>query len=424
MARGFVKILEALIASIIILSSVSYFINIREGKSMWNEKITQIEAYDALAVLDKTGALQKAIWSNNVSLTASDGLIKKMFRPMTDFSLEVDGLPKPIIYVGCLCNNEETERLRNMLLPGSSPKIDYFLLDGRPIQIRINTTDLSDLENIDLLFSFSKSEYENNKDQIEQFLRNDGGVVLLDNITEADLSYLNNIGFGLNWSSSLSQEKNSFWSQSPDKLSYRISKYFSKVPFRVNTNFGVGTFYIGGNSYDIETHINATTEWVEFPAGSDINYTEGELFNIGDWTIEVTRINANITDEGYNSVDLTIKDRNFNFSIPVAADANQITKDNKTILYNINSAVKVNYDVYKGGGRTAWVSWYPANYSDMNQLLKSIILWTSGEKFVFYSPSFKKTEYKTKPKTYNKVTRLIIEKQPYEVNLYIWNVFF
>jgi len=423
--KGFVKILEAIIACIILLASLSYFFTSYLRPSGWSDSVLKLEAQDALLVLDKTGEIQNFIKNNESGL---EERLTKMFPETTGFSITISGIPKSKILIACVCSDEEYLELKKMLMPGTrQPEADLesggaFLLNGRKIELNIDKKDANnfDLNRADVLVFFDYNKLSGEISEINKFIERGGGIVAITNLTESDIAGIFNTIFNLSWSSSDGGVKSVFNDlENPENVSYKISDYFVSVPFRVDTSEDhEGEFYIHGNSYTIGTYYNETGEYAifdgKFYRENDVIYPEVGV------PVKIVRINANVTLPEYESVDLSIINSSYWFNtLGWDSTTNKIAKDEKTILASGDlSSVKANYYISRyGKGRAVWIADYNKNQTDTNQLLKAIMLWVSGEEFVIGD--------KNLPKRYISVSRIITDgSNLYTVSLLMWYMFY
>ncbi len=424
--KGFVKILEAIIACIILLASLSYFFTFHTQQSGWFDTTLKLEAQDALTVLDKSGFIQDWIRENNESGLKEKGKLDKMIHETADFAVGVYGIPKSEIWIGCNCSETEKEELKKMLRPGTASGSDLerggaFLLNGRKIELMVKKVNLDHLEGTDVLIFFGYKDLTTHMAEINELLAQGGGIVAIANLTAGQTNDgIFNTIFNLSWNSGGSGSSNSVFNDitDPRNVSYKIADYFVSVPFRVNTSYDhEGEFYIHGNEHTIETYYNSTGEYAIF---NTKYYEEGDIIVVDDVPVKVVRINANVSLPEFESVDLSIINASYEFyGLPWDATTNKIAKDKKTVLVSDElSSVKANYYITKyGKGRTVWIPEYEKKYTDINQLLKASILWASGEEFII--------DDKTLPKQYMEVSRIINDNGvSYRVSLLIWRIFY
>lgn len=350
--KGFIKILESIIASIVILSAITFFFSYPKPSTAEQTQFNYV-----LAALQKNGSLNDYVKSNDAA--ALNTTLKDMLPATADFSVEISGIPNPVIKIACVCSDvQETEIISRL-----SPLV--FSYRSRTIEIRIdngNSGDFSEManSNADILFFFSPRTFTPaEQNQLVRFLQN-GTLFMIANLGEGDVDPSNpNVVmddlFGLAWDGALPGGSVGAFVDTthPDSVSYRISRYYSSLA--------------------------------------------------GD------------------------KNHQFNF-IPPEPTKNNIKADSRTVVAGPvpllqKSIVKINE--IGSRGRTAWLRDYDAGGPDgteLNRLLKAIMLWASGERFGM-DPQFKIIPEPQSYRQYNYIG-VLDSFEPFLVSLKIWNVFF
>ena len=117
---------------------------------------------------------------------------------------------------------------------------------------------------------------------------------------------------------------------------------------------------------------------------------------------------------------------------------NKIHMDDKTIIKSLGggpaaiSLVKINKEIHKNGkGRSVWFADYdkscppaPApctRVERLNSLLKSAVLWASGEKYKM-DPPFKSVPTVESSNSYSYFD-IIDGFEPFEISLIVWKIF-
>ncbi|MCX6818404.1 MAG: hypothetical protein NT129_00190 [Candidatus Aenigmarchaeota archaeon] len=342
--KGFIRILEAIIASLLLLASLAYFFEPVVKYSKWPDVSESIKAEDALVALYKSGKLE-----DYVSYSSIDELeyhkneltnnLSEMLSKTIAFSVEINGRTNPIIYIGCNCTATEINELNNILSPLT------FIYKNRVIDIRINKTTINNIDprtNILFLFMYENLGVDPYKYPIEKFLDSGGTIFMLADLTASQVNdgFLNET-FGLKWKSGASSTTGSFYSAGDvNKTSYRIANYYANT------------------------------------SGS----SKSDLFNL------------------------------FN--------ANNISVDNRTIvsITDSYSFVKINQ---LPRGRTVWFADFSMTNSYIKNLTKAVVMWASGESYKMDYPDNKQI-----PEFYKNAQYIAADKEPYEINLIFWRVFY
>jgi hypothetical protein len=243
--KGFIKILEAVIASIIILTSLTFFFTATTKQGNWNDALLQIRSQDVMYVLEKNGSLGEAVQINNGTRLQSiiTGVSLSMLPPTLDYSISIDGVPNPIIYVGCLCNENQKKDLNNTLAP-----LD-FEYNKRKLSIRVDNFTLANLrDETNILFTFNPDDFRDdptNSSILNNFLRRGGTLFILNDLSQAQAqdAYIAKT-FNLTWG--LVDVKNGLFDQpnNASRITFKIANYFDNLS-------GLGrsqTFYFTTNS--------------------------------------------------------------------------------------------------------------------------------------------------------------------------------
>ena len=174
--KGFIRILETIMASIILLTALSFFFSAESPQNDWTDTLIQVQSQDALAVMYRTGTLNTNIMASDVEGMRNE--LKKLLPNNIDFSVEVRGIPAPRIRVGCdRCTDAEIEEIKKRL--DSEPSIPQINYNGRDIRIDIDKVDITDEipDDMDILMLVSLPN-ENLFPDIQEFMRKGRGLML------------------------------------------------------------------------------------------------------------------------------------------------------------------------------------------------------------------------------------------------------
>jgi hypothetical protein len=362
--RGFIKILESIIASIIIISAITFFFSFsRPSESR------QTESNYVLPALQKSGLLDEYITNNDV--TSMTQTLKNMLPPSVDFSVEISGIPNPEIKIACVCTDAEESDFVNRLSPLDFPYL------SRTLHIRIENGngdpfDYDNFRNLaisdaNILFFpayrvFStvppaidkKSEIELLKDFLQR-----GTLFMVANLQEAEVNdgVMDNL-FGLEWHGQAAKTGEFHDIVDTNMVSYTIAKYYAAL---------------GGDKSD----------------GFDKGFPPG----------------------GENKIpsdDRSIVVHNSEKSSMVKI--NKVGSKGRTVWF-------INYDTACSPPPPC-----PPNVQKMNRLLKASMLWASGERYSM-DPQFKRIPSLGTLRQYT-YTHVLDGSEPLAVSLKIWNVFY
>jgi hypothetical protein len=223
--KGFVRIMEAIVASVIILASLTYFFKLDIMGSAWGDVNLQTQSKDVVASLYKNGLLTTMIRDNDIE-NLNNQLIKN-FQRTIDFSVTIKGIPNAKIYVGCNCTQADINRLVGILSPLT------FNYKNRVLEILIREELIENITEVtNVIFIFGYKNLTPVQSQINNFLIRGGTIFVLGDLTQdqANDGIFNTI-FGLNWSGTgtPSVDANFYDTSNPENVSFYISKYFANI---------------------------------------------------------------------------------------------------------------------------------------------------------------------------------------------------
>jgi len=264
--KGIARIIETIIASIIILTSLSFFLTGPVKTTNWDITVSEIRAQDAMAAVYGEGNLAIYIRNNDdVSLRST---LSNIFPASTDFSINIRGIPNPIIFLGCVCSIVQLNDIETRLDPL------FFVYKERDMEIRVERVTVSDPKESDILLFMDFDDLDNNytdpnsKNKIDQFLENGGTIFLLDDLTQTDAGSTVMVDiFNLSWKSGVpSGAGNLYDVGNPERISYNVAKYYE------NTTGGTGPFipfnFISHIDIDNNTIIADGVEQFSFVKGN------------------------------------------------------------------------------------------------------------------------------------------------------------
>lgn len=231
--KGFIRIIEAIIASIIILTSLSFFIPPLTSRNGWDYGISEIKLEDAIFSLHLNGSIAKYVKDNNA--TGLRVLLENFIGRSSDFSVEIVGIPNPIIYTGCVCSDAEFSELKSHLGASTGGNLSFYYKE-RQIEIRLERVSPTNTNSNILLFMNMDSLNSNYTDpnirnSMIRFLENGGTVMLIGDITQTQTSNkASREIFNISWSLSIPASSGRFSEYSNFyKISYNIAKYYSNL---------------------------------------------------------------------------------------------------------------------------------------------------------------------------------------------------
>jgi len=402
MPKGIIKVIEAIISAIIILISLVFFITPALQQSAWGDVYLKIQGQDILFSLAKSGKVQEFIKDNNASEIGN--LVTSLLVGPIGFSFSVYGIPSNVTYISCLCDDDELQRLENIINPSQ------FYYKGRLLEFRAERIDSLDAvdKRTNVVFVFNYTRYNDFTKENLINLINEGKNIFI--VAKLDQSEIENEIFseifGLAYKQA-SANSGSFCSDSPKNVSYKVAKYFVNLSFNVDDD---DNFFIQGNPHRLNVLQDVNGPYIQIDGTG--KYYENDTFQIDGWNLKVYKVYYS-QDSKYAYIGIT--DKNYEFSI----DFENVKTDERSIICNDISAAKVNYGLGRfGNGRTVWISGYDDKYDDVNQLVKALLLWASGEKYEMIKTPEDVERFFT-------VTYLISDNNEfYQVSLNLWHIFF
>lgn len=223
-SKGFAKIFEAIIASVIILASLTFFFVPNLQMSGWDDNTLQTLSKDALQSVYLNGSLARFVKTDNTTpLIAS---ITDMLPKTVDFSVEVGGIANNIIYLACDCSESEREELVKIF------NTTDFRYKSRNISIRIELINLATgtvPSSTDVLFFFDKTKITANQAKIKAFLSSGGTAFLLSDLTQGDVEGTVGSMFNLTWTGTTGSPGEFDDVYNASKLSHYVARYYANI---------------------------------------------------------------------------------------------------------------------------------------------------------------------------------------------------
>ena len=239
--KGFIKVAEAIIASMILFLSLLYTSYTPETGS-WSTVIVKTNAEDAIISLEKNGSIERFL---NGSLTRNNflGITDALISENIEYQLDFRRIPKfnsisstdnSPIDIYCICNDSKWNEIDTLL--GSQ-----LSFADRNIQI---SKDHGDTYADNLRFRSELDVFiiteDINFNFVKAFLENGQSILFLKNLSESDVSNLENL-FGISWNNELSDNNNfEFVNNTHGKT---VERYYDNM-----TNSGTLTFSASSNN--------------------------------------------------------------------------------------------------------------------------------------------------------------------------------
>ncbi len=186
--KGFIKILETVIACIILLTSLTFFFTLTQKSDVWTENVIQQRSLDTIIIVSSDPSpadadnsyISSAIKSfdssqdsTRTNLLLLHDKIKKALPTNIDYALIVEGIPKPVINIKCNCNGLDVGSLLD--------SVEELAYKGR--QIKFAVSDNIPDDEADVVVYTDYTDIPGNKDSINRLLADGKSVFLIDDIT-------------------------------------------------------------------------------------------------------------------------------------------------------------------------------------------------------------------------------------------------
>jgi len=424
--KGFIRILELIIFSFIIFGLMMPTFFYYSNENDWVEVNNLMICNDLLNSLEKSNVFDDVLITDpltdganlskehNLDMELLYNLTSKAFPVAFDFGYEIKNVPKYNISIGCNCTPAQIAWLNKNILTPSYPTAEFNIE-------QVNLDNLSSEKDLFIIFGINNlSVYQSN---ITEKLREGNGFVLIRDFSAAPDDFTKEI-FGLNYSNIGSAVLDLKFTNLSDSKISGIAKRFKNKLTRVNTTSGIGTLYLK----DLNYKINATQTNVNITGCSPLNISEGEtcsILGVGNIILyQIDPVAADWTGPAEEWIDIKIsgisnpRDYTFRDNFP-----RDLAKNNYTVLSNGNYAAVSKRTLskyslsYGNEPRTFWIYDYNQNKEDLNLLLKTGIIWASGE---HYFVSERGIPDKKNRCTYFS-SGLGGNKEPYLINLYFWS---
>jgi hypothetical protein len=411
--KGFVNILEMLLAAVAIYISFGVLFPGFYYKSEWNRALLTIENKDAILVMERIGNLYENSFS---SISLENFLNDSMAAENVLYWSEIKGTIKNKVILDCNCTKEQ--------LSDVSHWFNQLKLNGRDIETVVCYTNLepkinpcndpTDLKHsADVLLIWGYKDLTNYDETLKKFLDEGNGIVeIMDFTNEGQVNQVQNKTFGLKWSARSGTVKYDQFARKPKNstdIIYSPYKYFYHIPIPLKTissttpsvpiesglspcySFSEGNFTLNKTAYKF-WNCQGTTVYFDTNANgtADTVLTSGTDFQIRDYNFTLSYI------DGLNKIGVTFHptylfDDFLENTINIAPSDGDPDKTliNTNLTSNTNASVVI---LNSHIGRTAWMADFSdTGYGDDERhLLMSLLLWASNKRVVgVLSPNLK-----------------------------------
>ncbi len=361
--KGFIKVVEAIVASIVVLASLTYFFGYHIEPSEWPNSQLKLQSRDSLNVLNTQNLVEDYMKSGDEAYVRDlRTYIDSMVSERVGFAIDVVGAPDNIIDIACVyCNDnediiKEDKAVENRTDPFSL--VSGFDMRGRKLRFAVsNDNTISKIntanEEYDIMFiygyptgGFIDTADINEKAEIIKYLENGGNVILfgpLEGIIPADEDFIQDV-FGITFSAS---------------------------------------------------------------SGSGSNFVD-DVDVAGTYSSKIY----------YYYYNLTGRSSSVSFN---GLNTNLVAKDGNTITFS-GDAASVHVNKYEKG-RAVWFNSYDRSDRNINSLLQSVLFWLAEDFEIVPEPQFTLTLPSNFFKTYYLMSDVNSFFNMYKVGLTMWYIF-
>ncbi|MFC2142777.1 hypothetical protein ACFLQN_00050 [Candidatus Aenigmatarchaeota archaeon] len=281
--KGIIRIFEAIIASVILLTTMSFFFT-SQFLPETEDYFLPVEAHDLMGALYVSQQLENYLINNDkesLMLVANDTL-----PPTTGFSFGISGTPGNNIYVACNCTDTELVDVRRMLnITLTSPWTFNFIYKERDITIHLEQIDMEDSipDQTNIIIFYTYQDLSPYRDIIDTFLESGGSLIMISNLdqTQTENEVMNEI-FGLEW--------NNLPPASPGT--------FYEIDDPVNTSFKIYSYFTGTTQDYEDILIEGTFENNIFDELSRVSVNNRTIIQDNNGDNSFVKIKDNIADNG------------------------------------------------------------------------------------------------------------------------------
>jgi hypothetical protein len=249
--KGFMHVVEIILVVLLAFFVFIQFSSIPKISTDWPKSKLNLLARDMIFSMDR----KNVNWFNE---TEVENYLKTLPSNVI-YSVELHGVIKPNIKIGCVCNDTQINELENIFSPG------WFVINGKNITIDIQKTDLDFAfsQAFDVVVLMDYYDLTNYEEQIRNYLKYDRGIVEIFDMNESILDSVQKNIFGIDTTDKIpSNEKIHFSEKSKDAKNeiYKALKYFTHLPF----------------FYDDFPNNALTFKWTTISGTPEIDYNSGK----------------------------------------------------------------------------------------------------------------------------------------------------
>jgi len=330
--KGFMHVIEIVIISLLVIVVIGQLFRSFPSQSAWDRTQLNALSEDILHSMKAAGVQ----WTDTSSVEGQLSLL--LGGTSIIYDLEIQNLPRPSLWVGCLCTTTEYDEFRNML---TTTTRQWFMLNAMNYSISLERLDPENPDFplvYDAIIIGAKPDFlEGSQNLMQKYLATGRGIVEIRHLDAAkiDNDAAQQTVFGLehdfvpiSGDPGAPTSKVAF-NAAPESRYYNVRKYFLAIP------------NVSSEPDSLDDFINSSFVFSNFLKQDPVN-PERVLPDDGN----LERILLEVTGTTPHSPALIVRDK-----------------------------------VVKGFGRTAWVSagYQTGEAEEKAILMKALLLWVSGE---------------------------------------------
>jgi len=390
LAKGFIRVVEAILLSLVLLAfflpnilselpgyKIEDWENVA-GYVICTDLLNSLDAgnyFDSILVPDKKNPYQS--YKKNIEILKN--ITEKAFPSVIDFEYEIKNVPNFSISIGMSSSCS---------LPNEIFEANYL-----PIEMHKNSRALSSLflDNYSVYVVCGNTNLSKYKDKIFEVLSEGKGIVLIRNFNSQP-DYLTKELFQINYTPGGFSSGNIVFNNLSNLNTARIAKRFVSNVIRVEASGGSGIINLGSNNY-----------FFNISAGQCVNISgsgcpclyENDSCILGSANITIYRVSNQWFEMRLSSSGANRRNYIFSDSYLRTVKINKYTvlssSDGTRSL--ANARVLENYP-YETAPRLFWMYDFNKTKDDLKLLLKTAIIWASGEHFFVFNKNIPKgSEY-------------------------------
>ena len=391
-SKGFIRVIEIIIFSVILFFLIIPTFFYYSEENDWGEINNLILCNDLLYSMERNKTFDNILnpfdedlgfyEEHEKDLELLRNITEKVFPVVFDFEYEIKNVAPYKISIGCNCTSGQITWLNNTILTSSYPTAEFNI---EPIALSNLSANLSEFNasKYDLFIIFGEKDLSTYQSNITAMLELGKGFVLIRDFSSAPDIFTEEI-FGIDYSGGVSSIRELKFNDLSTPRTAGIAKRFVNNLVRIDTS-GIG------NTGEIQ--LKDETYGVDV-SGTKVNITNCSPIISEGQTCTITgvgKISLSMIGPSDNWIDIKIsgvsnpRDYRFYDTFPQTVNKNEYTILSYSTKTGANARVLESYsNSYETEPRTFWIYDYDKNDDDLNLLLKTGIIWASGEHYFVF----------------------------------------